>query len=168
MTIPTPTSEGLAALGGTAPAGLPDEGSLARLAGEFFAALPSGLPGPGSAPASPPEAPAEIRLGDAGPQLLAAAPFAPVQAESVPLDHASAAGPAGRPALGVPEAYAAALPTFSPPLSPPPLAPSSPNNGAGFQADAVIRLEVPVRYGGGFLPPMTINLKMQAKYMPLF
>ena len=49
-----------------------------------------------------------------------------------------------------------------------PLAPSSPNNGAGFQADAVIRLEVPVRYGGGFLPPMTINLKMQAKYMPLF
>ena len=128
MTIPTPTSEGLAALGGTAPAGLPDEGSLARLAGEFFAALPSGLPGPGAgrAPASPPEAPAEIRLGDAGPQLLAAAPVAPVQAESVPLDHASAAGPAGRPALGVPEAYAAALPTFSPPLSPPPLAPSSP------------------------------------------
>ncbi len=49
-----------------------------------------------------------------------------------------------------------------------PLAPSSPNNGSGFQADAVIRLEVPVRFGGNILPPMTINLRVQAKYMPLF
>jgi cysteine desulfurase/selenocysteine lyase len=131
MTIPTPTSEGLAALGGSAPAGVPDESVLARLAGEFFAALPNGLPGPNSlggfgAAAPQPEVPPEIRLGDVGPQLTAAAPVAPVAAESVPLDHASAAGKAGNPVLGVPEAYAAALPTFSPPASPPPLAPSTP------------------------------------------
>ena len=43
MTIPTPTSEGLAGLAGAVPAGLPDEVTLARLAGEFFAALPSGF-----------------------------------------------------------------------------------------------------------------------------
>jgi len=49
-----------------------------------------------------------------------------------------------------------------------PLAPGSPNNSRGFLADAVIRLEVPVRFGGKLLPPMVINLKAQAKYMPLF
>ena len=45
MTIPTPTSEGLAGLAGAVPAGLPDEVTLARLAGEFFAALPTGFGG---------------------------------------------------------------------------------------------------------------------------
>ena len=49
-----------------------------------------------------------------------------------------------------------------------PLAPSSPDNDNGFLANAAIRLEVPVLYGGNILPPMTINLKVQAKYMPLF
>ncbi len=130
MTIPTPTSEGLAALG-SVPAGLPDEATLARLAGDFFAALPGSFGGVGSrsAPqraALQPEVPPEIRLGDVGPQLTAAAPVSPVRAESVPLDHASAAGKAGNPAFSVPEAYAATLPTFSPPASPPPLAPSTP------------------------------------------
>lgn len=48
------------------------------------------------------------------------------------------------------------------------LAPGSPDNNNGFLADAVIRLEVPVRFGGKLLPPMQINLKVQAKYMPLF
>jgi hypothetical protein len=48
------------------------------------------------------------------------------------------------------------------------LAPGSPDNNNGFLADAVIRLEVPVRFGGELLPPMQINLKVQAKYMPLF
>ncbi|WP_374260550.1 family 2A encapsulin nanocompartment cargo protein cysteine desulfurase [Zoogloea sp.] len=125
MTIPTPTSNGVAALGTGAPAGLPDENVLARLAGEFFSALPTAF---GGAPALdiPRAAEPEIRPGDAGPQLVAAAPVAPVRAESVPLDHAHGAGRAGNPAFGVPEAYAAALPTLSPPASPPPLAPSAP------------------------------------------
>lgn len=49
-----------------------------------------------------------------------------------------------------------------------PLAPDSPDNDNGFLADAVIRLEVPLRFGGRLLPPMVIHLKGQAKYMPLF
>jgi len=49
-----------------------------------------------------------------------------------------------------------------------PLAPGSPDNSNGFLADAAIRLEVPVSFGGKALPPMRINLKVQAKYMPLF
>jgi len=49
-----------------------------------------------------------------------------------------------------------------------PLAPGSPDNAHGFLADATIRLEVPVRFGGKLLPPMRINLRVQAKYMPLF
>lgn len=49
-----------------------------------------------------------------------------------------------------------------------PLAPSDPDNANGYLADAMIRLEVPVRFGGNILPPMTISLKVQAKYMPLF
>jgi cysteine desulfurase / selenocysteine lyase len=116
-------------LSGAVPAGVPDELTLARLAGEFFAALPTGiasplassLPGAASAPA-----PEIILPGNVGPTLTAAAPVAPVRAESVPIDHAAVAGRPGAPALGVPEAYAAALPTFSPPASPPPFAPSSP------------------------------------------
>ena len=49
-----------------------------------------------------------------------------------------------------------------------PLAPSDPDNANGYLADVVIRLEVPVRFGGNILPPMTVDLKVQAKYMPLF
>lgn len=49
-----------------------------------------------------------------------------------------------------------------------PLAPGSPNNANGFLADAAILLEVPVSFGGEALPPMRINLRVQAKYMPLF
>ena len=49
-----------------------------------------------------------------------------------------------------------------------PLAPANPDNSKGFLADAVIKLEVPVSFGGKSLPPMKINLKVQAKYMPLF
>ena len=48
------------------------------------------------------------------------------------------------------------------------LAPSNPDNANGFLADAVIRLEVSVAFAGNLLPPMVINLKVQAKYMPLF
>lgn len=49
-----------------------------------------------------------------------------------------------------------------------PLAPSDPDNSKGFLADATVKLEVPVSFCGQSLPPMRINLKAQAKYMPLF
>jgi hypothetical protein len=49
-----------------------------------------------------------------------------------------------------------------------PLAPSDPENARKFTADAVIRLEVPVRFGGRLLPPMVINLKAQAGYTEVF
>ncbi|WOC32119.1 MULTISPECIES: hypothetical protein [Caproicibacterium] len=49
-----------------------------------------------------------------------------------------------------------------------PLAPSSPENAQKFVADATIRLEVPVRFGGKVLPPMSIDLKVQAGYTEVF
>lgn len=49
-----------------------------------------------------------------------------------------------------------------------PFAPVNPDNTKSFLADATIRLEIPVSFGGKILLPMVINLKVQAKYMPLF
>lgn len=49
-----------------------------------------------------------------------------------------------------------------------PLAPSDPRNAQRFEADAVIRLEVPVRFGGRLLPSMYITLKVQAGYIEVF
>ena len=49
-----------------------------------------------------------------------------------------------------------------------PLAPSDPQNAARFEADAVIRLEVPVRFGGRLLPSMFITVKVQAGYIEVF
>lgn len=49
-----------------------------------------------------------------------------------------------------------------------PLAPADPAGAQGFLADALIRLEVPVAFGGEMLPPMGINLRVRAKYMPVF
>lgn len=49
-----------------------------------------------------------------------------------------------------------------------PLAPSNSRGAQNFLADVSILLEVPVTFGGKSLPPMRINLKVQAKYMPLF
>ena len=49
-----------------------------------------------------------------------------------------------------------------------PFAPEGPDNSRGFLADAAVKLEVPVSFGGKSLPPMKINLKVKAKYMPLF
>ena len=49
-----------------------------------------------------------------------------------------------------------------------PLAPSDPENAQRFEADALIRLEVPVRFGGKLLPSMHINLKVQAGYIEVF
>lgn len=49
-----------------------------------------------------------------------------------------------------------------------PLAPSDPQNAARFEVDAIIRLEVPVRFGGRLLPSMRIMLKVQAGYIEVF
>lgn len=49
-----------------------------------------------------------------------------------------------------------------------PLAPASPDNSKGLLAEAAIKLEVPVSFGGKSLPPMVINLRVRAKYMPIF
>lgn len=49
-----------------------------------------------------------------------------------------------------------------------PLAPSDPRNSQRFEADAVIRLEVPVRFGGRLLPSLHLNLKVQAGYTEVF
>jgi len=87
MTIPTPTSELSAGA-----AGLPDIATLTRLAGEFFATLPGG----GSSPLSQAQA-------FAG---------APRHTDAADAWHTPAIAPAfaSAPALGVPQAYAAALP----------------------------------------------------------
>lgn len=112
MTIPTPTSEGLAALSGAPPAGLPDVSVLAKIAGEFFAALPGGgsdvnLPfGP-----SQPVVTADPVIGSQRTPVLA--PTKPSAVPGAAADGSSAGGRAGHPA--VPEAYAAALPVVTPP-----------------------------------------------------
>lgn len=49
-----------------------------------------------------------------------------------------------------------------------PFAPSDPQNAARFEADAVIRLEVPVRFGGRIFPSMYITVKVQAGYIEVF
>lgn len=66
------------------------------------------------------------------------------------------------------EAVEYALSCLSVTIKNAPLAPSDPENAQKFIADAVIRLEVPVRFGGKFLPPMVINLKVQAGYTEVF
>ena len=110
MTIPTPTSNGVTGLGSGAPLpGLPDEATLGRLASEFFRALPGaslptfdGLPtslGAGSAPAPEPS------LIQSGPSV------APVPVAPDPVDPVGSGGAE----FGVPEAYAASLPSVTPP-----------------------------------------------------
>ena len=49
-----------------------------------------------------------------------------------------------------------------------PLAPSDPENARHFEADALVRLEVPVRFGGRLLPSMFLTLKVQAGYTEVF
>ncbi len=125
MTTPTPTSN-VTGLAGSPPPGLPDEATLARLAGEFFAALPGELGsslgaalGGAARPAASDLAPASpdrstLQLGQRGPAL------APVTTEGVDLP----AAPVGRTNPGVPEADAAALPSLTQGL--PSQAPASP------------------------------------------
>ena len=49
-----------------------------------------------------------------------------------------------------------------------PLAPSDPANAQRFEADAVVWLEVPVRFAGKTFPPMKMKLKVQAGYIEVF
>lgn len=49
-----------------------------------------------------------------------------------------------------------------------PFAPSNPDGAQKFLADAAITLEVPVSFGGKSLPPMRINLKVEAGYTSKF
>lgn len=49
-----------------------------------------------------------------------------------------------------------------------PLAPSDPRNAQRFEANATVRLEVPVRFGGKSILPMVILLKAQAGYIEVF
>lgn len=111
MTIPTPTSNGVEGLGGGLPS-LPDEATLGRMASAFFQALPgAALPafdnlpislGAGSTPAP------ELSLAQSGPSILPQ-PTAPDVVD--PLG-------SGGAEFGVPEAYAASLPSVTPPQPP--------------------------------------------------
>ncbi|MEC5397376.1 family 2A encapsulin nanocompartment cargo protein cysteine desulfurase [Uliginosibacterium sp. H1] len=174
MTTPTPTSNPASAgelggggLGGvsglTPPAGLPahlpDVASLAKLAGEFFSALPggaattaapqgvsNGLPlglshiGGPSQLATPPQPPEPVlALGGRGPSL---APVAQTQ-NGLPDKLAQSApggGSRGGHAQGVPEGYAASLPSVGAPApahlpsNPPASVPSSPFYFLGEQS----------------------------------
>jgi len=116
MNIPTPTSNGVEGLVGAAPSGLPDEATLGRMASAFFQALPgAALPsfdnfpsslGAGSAPAP------ELSLAQSGPSILPQPASAPVAPDVVdPLG-------SGGAEFGVPEAYAASLPSVTPPQPP--------------------------------------------------
>lgn len=49
-----------------------------------------------------------------------------------------------------------------------PMAPSDPENAQRFEADALVKLEVPVRFGGRVLSSMTITMKVQAGYTEVF
>ena len=49
-----------------------------------------------------------------------------------------------------------------------PLAPSDPANAQRFEANAVVWLEVSVRFAGKTFPPMKMKLKVQAGYIEVF
>ena len=49
-----------------------------------------------------------------------------------------------------------------------PLAPSDPQNAQRFEADAMVTLEVPVRFAGKVFPSLRMCLKVQAGYMEVF
>ncbi|SEQ39597.1 cysteine desulfurase / selenocysteine lyase [Solimonas aquatica] len=119
MTIPTATSEAPAA------PGLPDLATLSRLANEFFGSLPStAAPGASLHGVNTPPAPPSFAAPLDAPALAERAPsLAPssTAGNGVP-DHALQAAPGTQPRLGgvvtgVPQAYAAALPSVPAPES---------------------------------------------------
>ncbi len=116
MTIPTPTSNGVQGLSAGSAPGLPDEATLGRLASEFFRRLP-GSPEP-SFDALPTSLGAGSEVGKFAapePSLIQSGPsLAPVPVAPDPVDPVGSAG--GE--FGVPEAYAASLPSVTPPQPP--------------------------------------------------
>jgi len=116
MTIPTPTSNGVQRLSAGSAPGLPDEATLGRLASEFFRRLP-GSPEP-SFDALPMSLGAGSEVGKFAapePSLIQSGPsIAPVPLAPDPVDPVGSAG--GE--FGVPEAYAASLPSVTPPQPP--------------------------------------------------
>ncbi|MBS1130474.1 MAG: cysteine desulfurase [Proteobacteria bacterium] len=126
MNIPTPTSNGVEGLSASPAPGIPDEATLGRLASEFFRALPGAplpsfndLPtslGAGSAPAPEPS------LIQSGPSV------APVPIAPDPVDPAGSGGAE----FGVPEAYAASLPSVTPPQPPSQFADQAPVSPPAF------------------------------------
>lgn len=157
MTIPTPTSNGVNGVSGLAPAapGLPDESTLAALANAFFSALPGDAPSlPASFPLTVPHAAPQalepvIALGSRAPSLLPASTTQTGVPDSLG-ESAPGASRAGGGALGVPEAYAAALPQSATPDFPAtPLGtpPSSPfyflGEASSYPASALLDIELP-------------------------
>jgi cysteine desulfurase/selenocysteine lyase len=124
MNIPTPTSNGVEGLSGGLPSGLPDEATLGRMASAFFQALPgAALPAFGSLPTS-------LGVGSAPapePSLIQSGPsVAPVPIAPDPVDPVS-----GGAEFGVPEAYAASLPSVTPPQPPSQFADQAPVSPPG-------------------------------------
>jgi cysteine desulfurase / selenocysteine lyase len=138
------------------PAGLPDIASLAKMAGELFSALPgstastaapggvaNGLPlglshlGGPSQLATPPQPPEPVlALGGRGPALAPAAQTQNGLPDKV-AQTAPATGSRGGSAQGVPEGYAASLPSIDLPQAPvqlPATPPSSPYYFLGEQS----------------------------------
>ncbi len=116
MTIPTPTSNGVEGLSGAPAPGIPDEATLGRLASEFFRALP------GAALPSFDDLPTSLGAGSefgkfAAPELSLAQSGPSIAPQPVAPDPVDPVGSGGAE-FGVPEAYAASLPSVTPPQPP--------------------------------------------------
>jgi len=116
MTTQIPTSDGVAALAPVSQ-GLPDIAALSQLANDFFAALPGQRPPDTSA------VPQQFASAPAAPALLPSSTGQNHVPDTAALSQPTA-GRAGGALLGVPEAYAAALPQ-APVTAPQSLAPVS-------------------------------------------
>ncbi|WP_417070934.1 family 2A encapsulin nanocompartment cargo protein cysteine desulfurase [Niveibacterium terrae] len=124
----------MSALGAGIPVGLPDEATLARLAGEFLAALPNGAPSPAlTRPEAAPSVDAgTLALAGRAPALLPQASAGNGVPDRVS-DASPAAGRASGVSRGVPEAYAASLPKVGALSAPQPAPlPTSPESGFYF------------------------------------
>lgn len=121
---PVPAANGVDAMAAPMTNGLPDEVTLNRLANEFFAALPGNIPAVQSQSVEPAAA-SELATANS---LSKAEPHA-VTGNVVPDTAQHAAAGTGRPGnamLGIPEAFAAALPMVDAPTRAPSFSSSAP------------------------------------------
>lgn len=129
MNIPTPTSNGVEGLSAGSAPGIPDEATLGRLASEFFRRLP-GAPEP-SFDVLPTSLGAGSEVGKFAapePSLIQSGPsVAPVPIAPDPVDPLGSGGAE----FGVPEAYAASLPSVTPPQPPSQFADQAPVSPPG-------------------------------------